>query len=270
MSSAERTPSETATNLISSYAEIEDLVSSFHDDEWVVPSLCPDWQVRDVLIHLLTVEKALLGWRPRSLDDPLPFESLHQLMVDAAAWNHDRLATELVDTLDGRRTELGQLDDAAWTVPCQTPVGPNDYRGFMEVRAFDFWVHARDIATPLQRELDHGGPVAEASLDMIEASIGYIVGKRIGLPDGLSIAFHLTGPVTRDIFVEVDGRARAVDRLADPTVEVTADSLTFSQLACGRIDPQGAIDDGRIRWEGAGPAAAEWGEKAARSLRFTM
>jgi len=37
-------------------------------------------------------------------------------------------------------------------------------------------------------------------------------------------------------------------------------------LACGRIDPQQRIDAGRISWTGDDI----WGEKAARSLRFTM
>ena len=37
-------------------------------------------------------------------------------------------------------------------------------------------------------------------------------------------------------------------------------------LACGRIDPQQRIDAGRISWTGDDT----WGEKAARSLRFTM
>jgi hypothetical protein len=37
-------------------------------------------------------------------------------------------------------------------------------------------------------------------------------------------------------------------------------------LACGRIDPQGAIDTGAITWTGD----AELGERTARNLRYTM
>ena len=103
-------------------------------------------------------------------------------------------------------------------------------------------------------------------MDEVHNSIGYIVGKKVGLPDGMSIAIHLTGPVNRDIYAAVDGRAAKVDQLDDPSVELTTDSLTFVQLACGRIDPQGPIDAGTITWAGD----AEWGEKAARSLAFTM
>jgi hypothetical protein len=147
-----------------------------------------------------------------------------------------------------------------------SPVGPGTYQRFMDVRVFDFWVHERDITTPLGRTTDDGGATAESALDEVHMSIGYIVGKKIGLPDGMSVRFNLTGPVERQICAKVDGRAAGVDSLDDPTVEVTTDSTTFIQLACGRIDPQGPIDQGTISWSGD----AEWGEKAARNLRFTM
>ena len=100
----------------------------------------------------------------------------------------------------------------------------------------------------------------------MEGSIGYIVGKKIGLPDGASIVFHLTGPVKRDLPVVVDGRARAVDHVDHPDVELTTDTVTFVQLAAGRIDPQRQIDAGRVTWTGN----AQLGEQAARNLRFTI
>ncbi len=100
----------------------------------------------------------------------------------------------------------------------------------------------------------------------MEASLGYIVGKKIGLPDGASIVFHLTGPVKRDLPVVVDGRARVVDLVDDPDVELTTDTVTFIQLAAGRIDPQRQIDAGLVTWIGN----AELGDRAARNLRFTI
>ena len=104
------------------------------------------------------------------------------------------------------------------------------------------------------------------SVDEVEGSIGYIVGKKIGLAEGKSIAFEVTGATPRRIMVKVDGRATRVSELADPTVTVTADTLTFMQLACGRIDPEQAIAAGLITWTGDN----EWGGRAARNLAFTM
>ena len=147
-----------------------------------------------------------------------------------------------------------------------TPVGEGSYHRFMQIRVFDFWVHQRDMTIPLGRSSNDGGPSAEMAVDEVESSIGYIVGKKIGVPDGASVTFRLTGPVERDIHVVVDGRASRVDELEDPSVLVTADSTAFVMLACGRVDPVERLDAGRITWSGD----AELGERAASNLRFTM
>ncbi len=263
---SERSRAETLANLDACYGAIEQLMYSLSEEDWAVQSLCPDWDVRGVITHLASVEHALDGWRPASAEDPLPFDAVGPFLAEARAWSNDRLISEVKALFKRRRADLAELDDDAWAGTCPTPVGPGTYGRFMDVRVFDFWVHERDITTPLGRDTDDGGPAAESATDEVEMSIGYIVGKKIGLPDGMGIAIHLTGPVSRSMFAEVVGRAGAVDSLDDPTVEVTVDSLTFVQLACGRIDPQQAIDSGKISWSGD----AEWGEKAARNLAFTM
>ena len=112
----------------------------------------------------------------------------------------------------------------------------------------------------------HGDARAEMALAEVERSLGYIVGKKAGLPDGSSIVFRLTGPLRRDLYVTVDGRAKVVSHIDRPDVELSTDSVTFVQLACGRIDPQAQIDAGRVRWTGDD----ELGSRAARNLRYTM
>ena len=127
-------------------------------------------------------------------------------------------------------------------------------------------MHERDITTPLGWSSQDDGPRAEIALGQVSSSIGYIVGKKVGLPDGASIVFHLTGPVACDLAVVVDGRARAVDQVDRPDVELTTDTVTFIQLAGGRIDPQRQIDAGKVSWTGND----ELGDRAARNLRFTI
>ena len=120
----------------------------------------------------------------------------------------------------------------------------------MEIRVFDLWVHDRDITTPLGRPTDATGARAEIALAEVEGSLGYIVGKKVGLPDGQSIVFHLSGPLERGIAVVVDRKSQVVDTIALPDVEIWTDTLTFIQLACGHIDPQQPIDLGTIVWRG--------------------
>ena len=75
------------------------------------------------------------------------------------------------------------------------PVGRGTYGRFLEIRVFDFWVHVRDITSPLGRPTDDAGIAAEIALAQVEDSIGYIVGKKIGLPDGKQhhLQAHRTG-----------------------------------------------------------------------------
>lgn len=257
---------ETTDALTGCYHDLGALIQSLTSDQWAVQSLCPDWTVRGVVSHLAGVEHALTGWRPQPDDDKPPFAKVGPFMSEVAGLRDDDFTARVAGVLADRRRDLAAATDDDFARASMTPVGPGTYHRFMNVRIFDFWVHQRDMTVPLGLTTDDAGPAAEITVDEVHGSLGYITGKKIGLPDGMSLAVHLTGPVTRDLYVAVDGRAAVVDELASPSVELTTDSLTFVLLACGRIDPQGAIDDGRITWSGD----AEWGERAARNLAFTM
>ena len=109
----------------------------------------------------------------------------------------------------------------------------------MRVRIFDCWMHEHDIRDALRehgrrRRLD--GADARLALDEIAASMGFVVGKLGGAPDGSRVRLELTGPLQRTINVAVEGRARVVDDFggASPTATITLDGLLFTRLAGGR------------------------------------
>lgn len=240
------------------------LIDGLTPEQWNAQSLCPAWTTHGVVVHTVAIESALLGWDPASGENP--FARMAELTPALNEMSPDELRARFHEVVVGRLREIEDMTDAQFDAPSLTPVGQATYGRFITIRVFDIWVHEQDIRVPLGLPGDAGGPAAEMALDEVEGSIGYIAGKKIGLPDGRSIAFHLTGPVHRDIFVKVDGRAARVAELPSPDVTVTADSLTFMLLACGRIDPGPAIADGSISWIGD----AELGERAARNLAFTM
>jgi uncharacterized protein (TIGR03083 family) len=248
------------------YDAIEGLCARMDGPQWQVQSLCPDWTARDVVSHLGMMERVMTGWLPGSAEEVPPFARVAPYNEQVSALDDAAFAARLAEILAERRADLASLGPADLSRPSWTPVGEKTYGRFLEIRIFDFWVHERDITTPLGWPTDDTGPRAEIALAEVEGSLGYIVGKKIGLPDGASIVFHLTGPLERDLSVLVDGRARVVDHLGKPDVELTTDTVTFIQLACGRIDPQAQIDAGTVSWTGDG----ELGDRAARGLRFTM
>jgi uncharacterized protein (TIGR03083 family) len=252
--------------LAESFDAIEALGADLTPGEWRTPSLCPDWTVRDVFEHLAGIENALVSWVPNAAHTPPPFTLAGSFAKEVAELDANAFMERTHDVLTHRRQDLSVLGPSDLSRPSWTPVGPGTYGRFMEIRIFDFWVHERDISTPLGRSTDDTGARATIALAEVEGSLGYIVGKKVGLPDGRSIVFHLSGPLARDIAVVVDGRARVVENATKADVEIWTDTVTFILLACGRIDPQEPIDLGTILWRGD----AEVGERAARNLRFTM
>ncbi len=77
----------------------------------------------------------------------------------------------------------------------------------------------------------------QLALEEPEAALGYIVGKRAGMPEGARIEIELTGPGGTTWFVSVADRARQVEALEDgPTVKISMPATTFLRLAGGRVD----------------------------------
>ena len=254
------------TALDNCFTDFSNLISSFEEKDWGVQSLCPDWDIRGVVTHLASVENLLLGWFPQSAEEWPPFEMMDEFKSQASNLSSSELLEKTLNILELRKKELSTLGDSTWNAECMTPVGPATYGRFMNVRVFDFWVHQRDMTMPLGIDTEDDGLHAEITLDEVHGSLGYIAGKKIGLEDGMSIAFQLTGAIERTLYAEVDGRAKVVDGIDDPTVTISADMRSFIMLACGRVDPQQEIDSGRISWSGDD----FWGEKAARNLRYTI
>jgi uncharacterized protein (TIGR03083 family) len=256
----------TRSSLEGCYDAIESLCARMDSEQWRVQSLCPEWTARDVVNHLAMMERAMTGWLPESIEELPHFERVFAGDETVAALSDADFAALVRETFAARRADLAALTPADLDRPSWTPVGVKTFGRFLEIRVFDFWVHERDITTPLHWPTEDSGPSAEIALAEVESSLGYIVGKRVGLPNGTSIVFHLTGPITRDLPVVVDGRAKVVDSVTNPDVELTTDFLTFMQLACGRIDPQAQIDSGAVTWTGN----SELGDRAARNLAFTI
>jgi uncharacterized protein (TIGR03083 family) len=248
------------------YDAIEGLCTRMTPQDWQVQSLCPAWTARGVIQHLAIMEQAMTGWVPADTEELPHFERVARADDDMGHLDNAAFTRLVTETFAGRRRDLAALAQDDMDRPCWTPVGVKTFGRFLEIRIFDFWVHERDITTPLGWPTDDTGAGAEIALAEIEGSLGYIVGKRVALPDGSSIVFHLTGPLKRDLAVVVDGRAKVVDHVLHPDVELTTDTLTFVQLACGRIDPQEQIDAGTVTWTGRD----ELGDRAARNLRFTI
>jgi len=253
-------------NLFACFDSFEALIADADAAAWATQSYCPDWTTHGIAAHLAGVEHVMAGWEPSGADDLPPFAKMGPFMEECAALEPAAMLARYRDVVAGRRAELSALSDEQLAAPSGTPVGPGTYGGFLSVRVFDFWVHEQDVRGPLGLPGNEAGPPAEEALQQTISSLPYIVGKKIGMEDGMSLVVNLTGPVVSETAVLVDGRAGIVAEVDNPTAVLTADSTVFQMLACGRIDPQGPIERGQISWSGDDA----WGERAARNLRYTM
>ena len=100
-------------------------------------------------------------------------------------------------------------------------------------------MHEQDIRDALNRpstDAELAGDDTRVALDEVVASMGFVVGKLGGAPDGARILIELNGPVARSIRVSVQGRAEVVEDFWGPesTTTISLDGLQFTRLCGGR------------------------------------
>jgi uncharacterized protein (TIGR03083 family) len=269
---------EVLLGLFTCWEEIDELLSGLSDEQWRAQTVLPGWRVCDVVGHLIGTESILLGIKTPEPDiDVVALPHVHnEVGVVNERWVRHfqhRSGRELLQRFrvatDDRRRQLAETTNSEWVSVTRTPAGPDSYGRFMRIRTFDCWMHEQDIreavAVRAADDLLAGRP-GVLTLDEIDASMGYIVGKLGGAPDESRIAVELTGPLQRTIRVAVDGRARVVgdfDGLA-PTASLRMDAVLFTRLIGGRT----SYAEHREAIELGGDVAVA--ERIASRLRFVM
>jgi uncharacterized protein (TIGR03083 family) len=238
---------EVLDGLFRSWDDIDALLAGLADEQWQVQTDLPGWRVHDVVSHIIGTESFLMGVPTPTPDlDVSKMPHVHnQMGAMNECWVrhlYEESPSAMLDKFRSvtaeRRTALAAMDDEAWNETTTTPVGPHSYGRFMRVRTFDCWMHEQDIRYAVgvwaTDDVLLGGP-PEHALAEIASSLGYIVGKLGGAPDGSRVAIELTGPLQRTLRVAVDGRAKVVDAFdGEPTTTVRLDAVLFTRLAGGR------------------------------------
>lgn len=258
------------------WGRLDELLAGLSDDDWVRPTPLPGWSVKDVVAHMIGTESMLLGDATPAVDVGAPGHVRNDIGRLNEAWvvsMADLSGADVLATFRGhtsRRLELlRDMDGAAWEAEGFTPAGNDSYGRFMRIRVFDCWLHEQDIRDSVGRPGGDVGTAVELALDEAAAVLGYVVAKRAAAPPGSRVAFDLTGPTARRIFVEVGTeerpRAAVVDELsAPPTVALWMPTSVFVRLAGGRVDPSTVRE--QIDVEGD----LDLGERIIVNLAFTI
>jgi len=238
--------SDVLEGLFASWDDIDALLGGLADKHWQAQTPLPGWTVHDVTAHLIGTESMLQGVATPDAD--VDVSTLKHVRNDIGVLNERWVrklrgvgAADMLEkfraTTAQRREALSGMGDADWNQITATPAGPDTYGRFMRVRIFDCWMHEHDIRDALgQPATDLAGPSSRLALDEVAASMGFVVGKLGGAPDGSRVAIELTGPLQRTINVAIEGRGQIVDDFGgdEPTATITMDGLLFTRLAGGR------------------------------------
>lgn len=242
------------------WASMSDLLGELDDEQWALPSPLPGWDVKDNVSHVIGTEAMLLGIE--SPDAEIDVHTLPHVRNDIGGFNEvwvqylrTKQPNEILSTFreytGARLAALESMSDEDWQAESFTPAGQDTYGRFMQIRAFDCWLHEQDIRDALGIPGHESGLAVDVTLDEMTRAMGFVVGKRAGVESGRSVTFALTdgGAVVRSIHVRVGERAHVVDALDGPaTTTLTMPVGTMTRLCAGRV----AVDDVRDRIETSG------------------
>lgn len=234
----------TVAAVLEELAALDDLLAELDADDWHRPTALPGWDVQANVAHVIGTESLLAGIAAPPTD--VDVSSLAHVRNDIGGMNEPwviALATaspaevraQLQEITATRAAALGAISQDDWDAEGFTPAGLDTHGRFMRIRVFDTWMHEQDIRDAVGRPGHLSGAPVELALDEMVTAMGYVVGKRAGVPDGAAITLALTGEAARDIHVQVVGRAAVVDELTMPaSATIKTDVHTFTRLAGGR------------------------------------
>jgi len=228
--------------------------------EWALPTECPGWDVKDQLSHLIGIERTIMGEPAPDFDGPFG----GHVRTDFAKGNEPWIAVrrprpgaavraEFVEVTGTRLAQLGALTADEWAAVGPSPTGEVPYAVFMEVRAFDSWVHEQDARRALDRPGGSGNRASAIALGRVEGAMPFVVGKQAGCADGTAVRFEISGPGDdgRTFTIAVDGgRARPVGDDVPPTVTLSLSSIDLVRLGCGRVGAEGLEAAGTVSVQG--------------------
>ena len=233
------------------------------------PSACSQWQVHDVIAHLIGVAETYAGSVSRGLQgDTAPpagrppagtanaavsAEGIAQRSIATRQRLGDQLLTTFDTTSDHLNCLLAGLDAQQRDIPCYHPGGMVPARRFMDLRLKELALHEWDIRAGLEPNAALSAATYPAMLDLIADSIAsgslrwaFWAGPR--LPRAVRYRFLVTGVGPDKSDIVVTGDSISMDEARDTLADVTfhCDTETYLLLVYGRLSPEAAMASGRL------------------------
>lgn len=240
------------------YRSVRALCDELGPDDWQRPTDCEGWSVQDQISHLAGLEGLFLG--KEQPDHPAPdvphirndVGRLNEAQVDLRrSWPPERVVAELDENATARIAYLRGLSDEQWAEQTFTVTGPDSHDRALRLRIFDWFGHEQDIRRATDRPGALDTPVAAKAAEVFYEALGYVLGKKVGAPDGTTLLLEVTGPNGRTVPLEVrDGRGTVLEAAPDaPDATVRLDFEAFTLRGYGRRGTDELLEAGRIELE---------------------
>lgn len=226
------------------------LLRSLTDAEWAAPVDPPEfagWTVGDVVAHLATVQAYFA--QQLGIDEPRAPERhpVNEDRTQAAIGRHRRdlappqAIAEVQAFLDAVDTHVARLTD-----PSTSPVvwwgDERTVDQILVVRAFELWIHARDIALATGRSAPVPAAPSLRTMSTLATALTPVMCERAGTvapdTDGRLVRFELTGPggATHDTIV---GPGVGATTSGEPASTITIDIVDYCLAVADRTDGGG-------------------------------
>jgi uncharacterized protein (TIGR03083 family) len=235
------------------------LCESLTDEQWRANTDCPGWTVKDLLSHVIGVERWLLGHAPLDNDAPPADHVKNPLGERNEAEVEHRRAQDPEDVLaefravtNERQRVLDGMSEVDFLQRTWTPRGEGTMTDLMAHRILDAWVHEQDIRRATGKRGHLSGTVPEYVFERLFLGMPKVVGKDAGAPEGAVVAWLIGGVDDGDRAIRVqDGRAAILDAVpAQVDVRLVMGLETFVCLSCGRWPSERPIRVGLVEIDG--------------------
>lgn len=227
-------PCPPAESFARTVEDFRDLLESLTDDEWRAPAHDDHGRVRDLVSHLIGMERLSARWLRSPDEGAIVLDHLHA---------SDDVARELQD-VDGPSLAV-IWHAAAREVAAAAAAGDprrsvhfheliTDVPGHLTIRTFELWGHSMDVSLATDRpllELDDGRMLTLSRRFMRVVPLALeLSGRALA---GRTVRFVLTGPAGGSYDVPL----RLGEQPGEPSVVITADAVDLCRLAARRLDP---------------------------------
>lgn len=227
----------------------DNLIESLTPEEWLAPTACPGWRVRDMVAHLAASARGVIDPVPEPADaPPLPAdrERVHDVMVARRAdWTIDEVVQEY-RTYGEKLAELvlGFQSEPIASSTMELPgLGVYPLHLGANASTFDYYCHLyHDVASPrgpLERDLpepDHR--TLYAALEWMMAGLPQMQGSELDDTVAEPITFRFTGPGESEWTLSRPDRENGlvVEETAGGAVVVTSTADSFVCWGTQRAD----------------------------------